>query len=128
VVKVEVVAVDKMAGLEVDPVLVLDMVKPTDMARMVVGMLKQVVKVVVEVVEAVDSTVVQVKVPVQVQVMAKLVDMDLMVVDMLRLVVKAVVAVVGKVVQVAADMGMAQEVVLDLLVVALDTHKTLKLL
>ena len=125
VVKVEVVAVDKMVVLEVDLVLVLGMVKPVAMARMVVGMLKQVGKVVVEVV---DSTVVLDKVPVLVLVMAKLVDMDLMVVDMLRLVVKAVVAVVGKVVQVAADMGMAQEVVLDLLVVALDTHKTLKLL
>ena len=46
-----------------------------------------------------------------------------------RVVVKVeVVAVVGKVVQVAVDMEMAQEVVLDLLVVALDTHKTLKLL
>jgi len=95
---------------------------------MVVGMLKQVVKVVVVVVEAVDSTVVQDKVPVQVQVMAKLVDMDLMVVDMLRQVVKEVVAVVGKVVQVAVDMEMAQEVVLDLLAVALDTHKTSKFL
>jgi hypothetical protein len=50
-----------------------------------------------------------------------------MVVDMLRRVVKVVAVVVGKVVQVAADMGMAQEAVLDPLVVAVDTPKTFKL-
>jgi hypothetical protein len=75
------------------------------MDRMVVIMLRQVGKGM-----AVGNMVVLDKV--LVLVMVKLVVMDRMVVDMLRLVVKAAAAVVGKVVPVAADLGMAREVVL----------------
>jgi hypothetical protein len=119
VVKVEEVVVDKMVGQEVDLVLVLDMVKRVDMTHMVVVMLRQVGKGV-----AVGNMVVLDKVPVLVPVMVKLVVMDRMVVDMLKLVVKAAAVVVGKVVPVAADLGMAREVVLGLPVVVVDTHKT----
>jgi hypothetical protein len=123
VVKVEEVVVDKMVGQEVDLVLVLDMVKRVDMTHMVVVMLRQVGKGVAAGV-AVGNMVVLDKVPVLVPVMVKLVVMDRMVVDMLKLVVKAAAVVVGKVVPVAADLGMAREVVLGLPVVVVDTHKT----
>jgi hypothetical protein len=86
---------------------------------MVVVMLRQVAKG-VAVGVAVGNMVVLDKVP----VMVELVVMDRMVVDMLKLVVKAAAVVVGKVVPVAADLGMAREVVLGLPVVVVDTHKS----
>jgi hypothetical protein len=87
-------------------------------------MLKEVDKV--EVV-GVDKMVGLVMALVPVLGMVRLVGMGRIAEGTLRVVVKVEVVVVGKVVQVAADMGMAQEAVLDPLVVAVDTPKTFKL-
>ncbi|RLN40344.1 hypothetical protein C2845_PM01G40990 [Panicum miliaceum] len=125
---VEVVEGDKTEDLAMVQAMVqalaLGTVRLVGMGLMVERMLREAVKVVEE---EVDKMVGPVMALVLAPGMVKRVGTGPMAEGMPRVVVK-VAAVVGKVVQAAADTGMAQEVVLDLLVVVVDTHKPSKLL